>query len=154
MNVDLCNINGQMDSLCKDMLDSVLRITNLNCILSGKDNCMDKSFFYTPSVFSSSNQQFVRDTVRQFYQRFHDGVCAADSRTQALMEQNTKLNVKCAAVPLQSLKVALEGARDVIDIAMNIMFDSLMITMDFLQLLAAGAEAAQQITQDLSLIHI
>ena len=149
MNVDLCNINAQMDGLCKKLLDNVLRITNLNCILSGKDTCLEKSFFYTPSVFSSSNQQFVRDTVRQFYQRFEENVCAADSRTQTLISQNVKLNSKCAAVPLQSLKISLEGARSVVDIVMNIIFDSLMITTDLMMLLVSTAESAQQLTQDL-----
>jgi hypothetical protein len=149
MNVDLCNINGQMDSLCKEMLDSVLRITNLNCILSGNDVCLEKSYFYTPSVFSSSNQQFVRDTVRQFYQRFDSSICAADSKTQSLIQQNSILNAKCAAVPLQALKISLEGARSVVDIYMNILFDILMIAMDLMQLLMASAEMSQQITQDL-----
>ena len=151
MNIDLCNINGQMDSLCKDLLDSVLRITNLNCILAGKDTCLDKSYFYTPSVFSSSNQQFVRDTVRQFYQRFETEkqFCAADSRTQQLIQQNTKLIGKCAAVPLQGLKEGLEGARSAVDVFMQVSMDMLMITMDLMQLLVTTAGRAQEITQDL-----
>jgi hypothetical protein len=149
INIDLCNINGQMDSVCKDMLNSILRISNINCMLSGKDTCLEKSFFYTPALFSSSNQQFIRDTVNTFYQRFDAGVCAADSRTKDLMAQNSMMASKCAAVALEPLRKGLIGARDVVDMVMNILFDILMITTDLMQLIVAGAESAQVLTQDI-----
>jgi hypothetical protein len=149
INIDLCNINGQMDSVCKDILDSVLRITNINCILSGKDTCLEKGFFYTPSVFSSSNQEFVRSTVTSFYQRFDTDVCTADSRTQELIAQNSRLATKCTAVLLEPLKKGLEGARDVVDVVMNIVFDMLMITTDLMQLVVAVGDTMQQLVQDL-----
>lgn len=59
VEMDLCNLNSQMDGLCKKILEKVLEIGSANCLASGNDACLDKSFFYTPSTFSSSNQQVV-----------------------------------------------------------------------------------------------
>lgn len=57
VEMDLCNLNVQMDQLCRSVLEKVLEIRNTNCIASGNDACLPKSFFYTPSTFSASNQQ-------------------------------------------------------------------------------------------------
>lgn len=57
VEMDLCNLNSQMDSLCKSILARVLQITNINCRSAGNDVCLEKSFFYSPSTFSASNQQ-------------------------------------------------------------------------------------------------
>jgi hypothetical protein len=57
VELDLCNLNGQMDLLCSKILENVQKIVNTNCISAGNDICLPKSFFYTPSTFSSSNQQ-------------------------------------------------------------------------------------------------
>ena len=59
VEMDLCNLNWQMDSLCKSILARVLQISNINCRSAGNDVCMEKSFFYSPSTFSTSNQQVV-----------------------------------------------------------------------------------------------
>jgi hypothetical protein len=57
VELDLCNLNAQMDFLCRKILENVQKIANTNCISAGNDICLPKSFFYTPSTFSSSNQQ-------------------------------------------------------------------------------------------------
>lgn len=62
VELDLCNLNSQMDSLCKSIIDSVLKVGGINCMAAGVDTCLPKSYFYTPSTYSSSNQQ-----VNRFY---------------------------------------------------------------------------------------
>ena len=57
VELDLCNLNSQMDSLCQSVLNNILKIGSINCIASGEDTCLPQAFFYTPSTFSSSNQQ-------------------------------------------------------------------------------------------------
>ena len=57
VEMDVCNLNAKMDSLCKALLNSVLEVGNANCLTLGVGTCMEKSFFYSPSTFSSSNQQ-------------------------------------------------------------------------------------------------
>lgn len=57
VGLDLCNVNSQMDSLCKLILESVLKVKEINCISTGGDVCLPKTYFYTPSTFSTSNQQ-------------------------------------------------------------------------------------------------
>lgn len=153
VELDLCNLNGQMDSLCKDILDSVLRISNINCIAAGNDICLDKAYFYSPAVFSSSNQQFVRDTVRDFYLRFDDSqsVCKADDHTAELIRQNSLLNMKCGSVALNALKEGLEGGRAQVDLLIKIMYDAMMIVVDFLQMMSDALTGTdmQRIINDL-----
>jgi hypothetical protein len=158
VELDLCNLNGQMDSLCKDILDSVLKVTNANCIVAGNDVCLDKTFFYSPAIFSSSNQQFVRDTVRDFYLRFGDGgdnsdsdtVCQADDHTAELIRQNSLLNMKCGSVALTALKTGLEGGRAEVDLIIKILYDINMIIVDFMQMMSDALTGAdmQRIIQD------
>lgn len=66
VEMDLCNLNSQMDLLCRLILESVLKVKSINCISSGGDICLPKRYFYTPSTFSSSNQQ-VCDSQPCFY---------------------------------------------------------------------------------------
>ena len=57
VEMDLCNLNSQMDQLCRLILESLLAVKSINCISSGGDVCLPKRYFYTPSTFSTSNQQ-------------------------------------------------------------------------------------------------
>lgn len=60
IEMDLCNLNNQFDGLCKLILDNMLKVSAENCLAIGDDTCLEKSFFYSPSTFSSSNQEVSR----------------------------------------------------------------------------------------------
>lgn len=57
VELDLCNLNSQMDSLCRKVLEKVQEVANANCLAMAGTLCLDKSYFYTPSTYSASNQQ-------------------------------------------------------------------------------------------------
>lgn len=89
--------------------------------------------------------QFVRDTVRNFYRRFKGGsnglasslaeVCPSeDGLTHQLLVQNEALKQSCGAVQLELVRQALEDARIYIDKLIDIMYDTLNIVMDLIQL--------------------
>ena len=119
------------------------QIAGINCAASGSAACLEKRFFYTPSTFSSSNQQFVRDTVREFYLRFAPpsldaaAVCPQeDESTRELVRQNALLRTRCGSVALESVKDGIQAARRSIDNLMQIVFSVLNIALDFMQLTA------------------
>jgi hypothetical protein len=161
VEMDLCNLNSQMDQLCQRILEKVVEWAGANCIAAGNEACLAKSFFYSPATFSSSNQEFTRDTVRNFYRRFRAGadgtpaslaeVCpAADAKAAGLLAQNNQIRARCGAVPIETLKDALEAARAYIDLLMRILFDLMNIVMDFMQLAGVFTEESRQrVTQDL-----
>jgi len=66
IEMDLCNLNYQMNGLCKDILDYMLKVSAANCLAIGDDTCMEKSFFYSPSTFSSSNQEVTFTHLNRF----------------------------------------------------------------------------------------
>ncbi len=59
VEMDLCNLNIQMDGLCQLILESVIGVSTANCLSLGSDTCLEKSFFYSPSTWSSSNQEVI-----------------------------------------------------------------------------------------------
>lgn len=104
----------------------------------------NRRFFYSPSIYSTSNQQFTRDTVREFYKRFGASCPAEDARTQLLIQQNSVMKQKCGSVLLQKLRDALQLCRSVVDDFIEIAYDMLNIQVDLLSLLAPLSEAYQQ----------
>ena len=59
IEMDLCNLNYQMNGLCKDILDKMMEVSAANCLAIGDDTCMEKSYFYSPSTFSSTNKEVI-----------------------------------------------------------------------------------------------
>ena len=89
--------------------------------------------------------------MREFYKRFRGGsagtlasdedVCPADSEsTQDLINQNAVIKTRCGAVQLESLKEGLQQARKFIDILMKIIFATVNIVMDLMQLTGISSE--------------
>lgn len=91
--------------------------------------------------------QFVRDTVREFYQRFKlqsltgleatdDEICPAeDDLTEQLLDQNRVLRGRCGAVPLEVLKEGLQLARKYVDLLIDLLFSAMNFCMDIMQLM-------------------
>lgn len=112
--------------------------------------CLPKGYFYSPSTYSTSNQQFVRDTVREFYERFGATCPAEDQQTELLIAQNRQLKQRCGSVSLQYLRDALQLCRSVIDTFIEISYDMLNIEVNILTLLAPLDAAYQQaVAQDI-----
>jgi hypothetical protein len=162
VRLDLCNLNSDMDLLCRKIMDSITQVANANCLATAASSaqqqgaaaqtpaCMPHAFFYTPSAYSSSNQQFVRDTVREFYERFGVTCPVEDAQTALLVTQNEALKKRCGSVPLEAFKQAIYMCRSVVDDLMEVLFDIYNIQLDLLSLLASITSAhQQQIVQDL-----
>ena len=63
VELDICNLNSDMDALCKHILNSKRGVAAANCLALGSDACLERTFFYSPSTFVSSNQEVKNDST-------------------------------------------------------------------------------------------
>lgn len=68
VGIDICNLNGKTNALCQIIKAAQGKVFEANCIFAGV--CAPQAFVYTPGMYSSSNQDFVRGTVSSFYEMF------------------------------------------------------------------------------------
>ena len=96
-NMNVCDLDDTLSDLCKKMQAARSAVYAANCLASGK--CFEELFFYQPSMFSLSNNKFVRQTVEAFYKETSSEVCieSTSARTDTLREQNGELAQKCGA---------------------------------------------------------
>ncbi|KAJ1464624.1 hypothetical protein T484DRAFT_1757965, partial [Baffinella frigidus] len=82
-----------------------------NCQAAGA--CFTEVFYYQPSMYSMSNNQFVRQTVEDFYRGIAPSVCdlQVSARYAEIAEQNAQLVSDCPATILEKIKDVLNMAR-------------------------------------------
>jgi hypothetical protein len=66
---DLCNLNSQMAQLCDRINQYRAEVLAANCMVA--DGCTPGEYVYTPGMYISSNSDFVRGTVSNFYERYN-----------------------------------------------------------------------------------
>lgn len=157
--LDICNLNDQLDSLCRRVQSAKFAVAEANCIVTGE--CLPRSFFYSPGMYSTSNQGFVREAVAQFYDRyaadatFIDGgvvsnrVCKVDPEEEALRIRNNKLQKNCASVLLQTNVDNLEGLRSIVDSIVKIIIYTIQVFVTLLKMIWTAAEKMASVLAEL-----
>jgi hypothetical protein len=121
--VHFCLLNDDTGKLCSEMAVWRENIRVILCRASGA--CASTRFFYTPTTFDLSSQEFVFDSVRRFYTQDCNRSCtAAEQATgthrsakgteEQLREQiasNAAALGQCASSAIQPLYDAVAGAR-------------------------------------------
>lgn len=60
----------------QDMANAQRKVRRGNCVYAGA--CSPQEFVYTPGIYSASNENFVRQTVLDYYERFDPRKNAVD----------------------------------------------------------------------------
>jgi hypothetical protein len=121
--VHFCLLHDDTGKLCSAMTQWRASIRRILCQASGA--CPSESYFYTPTTFDLSSQEFVFDSVRRFYIRDCKRDCTAAEKKvgthrsatgteQQLAEQiasNAAALGECASSAIQPLYDAVAGAR-------------------------------------------
>jgi hypothetical protein len=68
IGLDICNLNKKTNELCMVLQAAQGKVFEANCIFAGV--CAPQMFVYSPGMYSSTNQDFVRGTVSSFYEMF------------------------------------------------------------------------------------
>ena len=58
-------MDAAMNAGCETLSTAKIKIREAKCIMAGE--CQLTTFFYQPSMYSITNNQFVRQTVIDFY---------------------------------------------------------------------------------------
>ena len=154
--VNVCDLDPDMDFFCRSVQDARYKVFEANCIFSGQ--CRQKLFFYQPSTYSIDNAQFVRSTVRQFYDSTVSGACVPDQDTAAAIRANAENLKNCAALTLTTLADCLQIVRVIMDSLVEIVFYVGNLFLYVFQMLAVNdrPELRSQIIQQINaiLLHI
>ena len=74
-----CNIDATTDTLCQRIVQARELVVQANCIARGTDTaCLPKPFVYHPASYVASNNEWVHNTVNQFYNQLAAGTCPND----------------------------------------------------------------------------
>jgi hypothetical protein len=118
--INVCDLDQSMDMFCRTVQDGRYKVFEANCLFS--EQCRQKLFFYQPSTYSVSNAQFVRSTVRQFYESTVKGSCRSDMDTAQAIRDNAANLENCAALTLATLADCIQIVRVIIDSLIEIVF--------------------------------
>jgi hypothetical protein len=111
--LDICTLSSELEDLCNKIKNAHQLVVSGNCLAARGDDCQPSEWVYTPSMYSSSNQQFVRSTVINFYETYGvrigtDNVCPVDGEDALIRQRNDELQVGCASRQLEAIKIALQ----------------------------------------------
>ncbi|EKX36144.1 hypothetical protein GUITHDRAFT_117652 [Guillardia theta CCMP2712] len=133
--VRICTLDATMNDLCIRIGDFIQRIQAANCKAAGV--CSDQKFLYNPAAYSISNQQFITETVLDFYESVSAGVCAASYTTGMVAEviaQNNVMRGKCPAQMLVPVQTTISQLRQVVQTLVKLAYYVAMIVINFLRL--------------------
>lgn len=153
--LDFCLMNAQTELLCDKIAHWKQKLDKILCQASGAPECPDGGFFYSPTMYSISNGEFVYDTVDTFYKtvnfNLHTSVCVASQPPGALASDqaasNEALKARCASVSLEPLRVALQHLREIKVLLIEIIYYGSQVTTQFFTLLFSVMSASSELMQ-------
>ena len=136
-SLNVCNLDSRLNNLCNIIQSARYKLFETNCQITGA--CRTSSFFYTPGTYNLINNEFVRDTVSYFYNYTEPGSCPVLSEeTARVISQNKQTSGDCASVDLEALQMALQFAREVVHIFVEIYFYVGKIQIEVISLLVGS----------------
>ena len=114
--MNVCDLDDVLSEFCSEIAAARSAVFDANCLAAGK--CFEEMFFYQPSQFSLSNNEFARQTVEAFYTDISPGVCSqyTSARTARLVLQNQVLAQKCGARLITDIKTVVQLARQFVGV--------------------------------------
>jgi len=139
--MNVCDLDDKLAEFCRQMQAMRSQVFEANCQAAGA--CFNEVFYYQPSMFSMSNNQFTRKTVEDFYRFTEPTACLAhrSARTAEIAAQNEVLVQKCPVTQLQKFKDMLGYARAQVAQLVRAVYFGLMVVMHAVSLMAFGGDA-------------
>jgi hypothetical protein len=162
--LDICTLSSDLSNLCDKLKEALNLVVTGNCIAAEGDTCQPSEWVYTPSMYSMSNQQFVRSTVIDFYETYgaYDSsvlkkgdtvngelVCPLDDEDQNIRWRNGNLSVSCSSKQLERLKDAIKIARRVVHYLVEAAYIQMQIIFTLFRLIMPGIGDNAQIMREL-----
>lgn len=108
--VNFCLLTAKTQQLCAKMVKWRRDAQGIVCRASGR--CPSSDFFYSPTTFDLREQQFVYDSVLDFYRTDAQRACEAGAQASAQQQANYENMGQCASVSIQPLLEIVEQLRE------------------------------------------
>lgn len=108
--IRICDLSDELEALCVNLGTWNSKIEYILCKAAGHPQCSEQGFFYNPTDYSFSNQDFVYNTVRKMYHQLNDSACPAVYVNKQDI-QNELLKGQCSSVALEPLRTIVNTAR-------------------------------------------
>ena len=135
--IRLCDLSEEMQALCVNLGTWNSKIEYILCKAAGHPQCSEQGFFYNPTAYSFSNQDFVYNTVRNMYHQLNDSACPAVYVNKQDL-QNELLQGQCASVAILPLRIIVTTARSYAYDLMIIVYCGLSIGMHVLGIIVGA----------------
>ena len=144
-----CLLDPKITTLCQKVADWNYEIKSILCKASGI--CPQTGFFYNPSSYYLSNQEFVHDTVSEYYSSVSDiGSTCTKTNTDDQIRLNVALKSKCASSKIAPLYDALIQIRRGLYLVVRALFYLLQLFVTLIQIVASAATGAVTEIESLS----
>jgi hypothetical protein len=110
ISVDFCLLHAKTAKLCAQMFKWRSEAEKIISRAAGRSARTD--FFYSPTTFDLREQQFVYDSVLDFYASVGRRSCAPSASANAQQQANYANMGRCASVHLEPLLVIVEQLRE------------------------------------------
>lgn len=138
----VCDMSKKLTNLCKTIEEAKKLIQGANCLLSKDERCAKQQYVYVPSVWESSNQEFVYQTVQEYYELANQSVCPADVDTQKLYAQNGLTLLQCPATPVYAGFLLINSLRNMVFQICDMVFRLVGVLSNLLlTMLGSGVQA-------------
>lgn len=159
VHLNICDLNNQMDSLCRALQAGRQKVIGANCQMTGA--CSPTEHVYAPGLFSSTNQDFASGTVATYYELFNpklqsytfdpstqlDGrVCPLTGTSRDLLVKNEQFTAKCASRQMESLQKLIRIGRVMTDLIARTLYVLLNLFMSLLRLLVDSANRDEAVS--------
>ena len=104
--IQFCKIDVRTRQLCEAVTKWNNYIKLIYCQLLGLSDCPVTGFFYTPTAFSVTNDEFVSSSVVSYYQSISSNACTRYETTLTTWD-----NRKCPAHAVTAIRMLLELMR-------------------------------------------
>ena len=149
-NINICDLDSSLDLFCRTVQDARYRVFEANCLYSGQ--CRQQLFFYQPSTYEINNNEFVRNTVQNFYNSTVRGACMPDQDTAAQILINGQNLEKCAATQLNTVVDCIQLVRIIVSDLVECAYYAGELFLTIFQLFGASDAQKPQITTQINAI--
>jgi hypothetical protein len=140
-----CAIDNTTDGVCKAVAKARQLIIQANCIARGDPACMPSPFVYHPASYEPSNNAWVHDSVKSFYNRTDTRACPQNSSTeQRLIDFTRAYQQSCPANGVNVFVGVVRAVRTIVVDAALLLTTLIGMAFRTLQLfIATGRDATR-----------
>ena len=142
--VHLCLVDANTEEMCARVKTWHAQVGLLICRALGMPQCQEAAHFYSPTMYSSSNSEFVHDTVQTFYDNLPESQCARPEESTEQIMSNEKLLSRCPSTELVPVKEALMMMREIKTLLIELYYYFAQICSQLGSLLVSAIMANEQ----------